>query len=58
MEAEILIEDLKKKMDKIHNSYILENKYSNHSMLNEELQVKLEIDNKKLKQCYMKKYFN
>ena len=59
VEAEIQIEDLKKRIDRIrHRVTYWKEKYSNLSMLNEELQIKLELDNEKFKQCYMKKYFN
>ena len=48
VEAEIQIEDLKKRMDRIrHRVTYWKDKYSNQSMLNEELQVKLELDNEK-----------
>ena len=49
VEAEIQIEDLKKRIDRIrHRVTYWKEKYSNLSMLNEELQIKLELDNEKV----------
>ena len=49
VEAEIQIEDVKKRIDRIrHRVTYWKEKYSNLSMLNEELQIKLELDNEKV----------
>ena len=60
VEAEIQIEDLKKRIDRIRPRVTYwKEKYSNLNMLNEEVKMKLELDNEKVQgECYMKKYFN
>ena len=49
VKAEIQIKDLQKRIDRIrHRVTYRKEKYSNLNMLNEELQIKLELDNEKV----------
>ena len=59
VEAEIQIEDLKKRIDRIrHRVTYWKEKYSNLSMLNEELQIKLELDNEKVQAVLHEEIFH